>query len=73
MSHYLTPPPTVERPIKQWYTGDTGNEDKSPDHTDNEDNSPDHTDNEDNSLDQSDLTMRMFHKHCPSMSEIQKN
>ncbi len=49
MSHYLPPPPTVERPIKHWYTGDTDNEDNSLDHTDNEDNSPDHADNEDNS------------------------
>ncbi len=55
MSHYLTPPPIVERPIKHWYTGYTDNEDKSPDHTDNEDNSPDDTDNEDNSPDQSDF------------------
>ncbi len=54
MTHYLTPPPTVERPIKHWYTGDTDNEAKSPDHTDNEDNSPDHTDNEDNSPDHTD-------------------
>ena len=54
MSHYLTPPPTVERPIKHWYTGDTDNEDNSLDHTDNEDNSLDHTDNEDNSPDHAD-------------------
>ena len=52
MSHDLTPPPTVECPIKHWYTGDTDNEDKSPDHTNNEDNSPDQSDFDDEDVPQ---------------------
>ena len=50
MSYYLTPPRTVERPIKHWYTGDTDNEDNDGAESDGADDEEDESDDGDREL-----------------------
>ena len=50
MSYYLTPPRTVERPVKHWYTDDTDNKDNDGAESDGTDDDEDESDDGDREL-----------------------
>ena len=64
MPYYVTPPRTIEHPIKHWYTYDTNTVNNSPDVSDDE-SVADKGDSGDEQLEQADVQMPPAHKQTP--------